>query len=316
MKYTFENIFSPGDQARISEHYGAAFLQKVLQDLKFYGVKWELEELQFLPYFSVNCIFTGYSRRYGDIVLKIGKPSPYIFSEYQTLVDYHGHRFCKLYNGDPANGVLLLENIQPGAQLRKEKSLDKRIDVLCSIYPGLHIEVPQYSNYPTYLGWVQRITAYMDTRQDSIELATYMKIAEQISLELSEQYTEKKLLHGDLHHDNILLGKGGQYRLIDPKGVIGDPIFELGRFILNEPYEEAPKPDEYVKGMIGKLYEQLNIPQDVLMKVFFIEAAMASCWHIESGASKEYSKLLEKVAFVKKLLDGFESNRGSKEDGK
>ena len=301
--FNFENIFQQGDKEHIAEYYDDAFLQKVLHDIKTYTVKWELNDLQFVSYFSVNCIFTGYSRQYGDIVLKIGKPSKQTFAEYQTLIDYKGHRFCKLYDADLENGVLLLENIKPGTRLREEKSLETRLDVLCSIYSGLHIEAPDITKYPTYLSWVQRITEYMSNRHDCVELFTYMKMAEKICMELSCQYTKKRLLHGDLHHDNILLGNDWQYHLIDPKGVIGDPIFDIGRFILNEPYKETPEPSETVKTIIKKLSGKLNLPEAVIMKSFFIEIAMGTCWSVEDGNYKEYLKQLESVAFVKGLLD-------------
>ena len=41
-------------------------------------------------------------------------------------------------------------------------------------------------------------------------------------------------MHGDLHHDNILLRKDGSYAMIDPKGVAGPEILDLPRYIMNE----------------------------------------------------------------------------------
>ena len=35
------------------------------------------------------------------------------------------------------------------------------------------------------------------------------------------------LLHGDLHHYNILAAGGGRWLAIDPKGVVGEPAFEV-----------------------------------------------------------------------------------------
>lgn len=305
LDFNIENIFDLGDKERIKEHYGEAFLRKVLKDVETYAKKWELYHLHFVSYFSINCIFTGYSRLYGNIVLKIGKPSKETFTEYQTLIDYKGHCFCEVYNAEIENGVLLLENIKPGTQLREEKSLENRLDVFCNIYINLHRDAHDITKYPTYLGWVQRITKYMRNRNDCVELFKYMKIAEEICIELSRIYTKSKLLHGDLHHDNILLGNDGQYRLIDPKGVIGDSIFDIGRFILNESYNETPDPKETVKTIIKRLAEKLNIPEHVIMKGFFIEITMGNCWSVEDGDSVEYSKQLENIGFVKGLLDEY-----------
>lgn len=40
------------------------------------------------------------------------------------------------------------------------------------------------------------------------------------------------LLHRDLHHDNILK-HGNEWKVIDPKEVIGDPVYEVAAFIRN-----------------------------------------------------------------------------------
>ena len=48
----------------------------------------------------------------------------------------------------------------------------------------------------------------------------------------SEPSVDPVYLHGDLHHENILTS-GKQYRLIDPKGLLGDPAFEPSAFMRN-----------------------------------------------------------------------------------
>ena len=42
------------------------------------------------------------------------------------------------------------------------------------------------------------------------------------------------LLHGDLHHQNILLSEQRGWIAIDPKGVIGAPCLEAGRYLINQ----------------------------------------------------------------------------------
>ncbi len=299
-----DTVFQPGDIEKIREHYGEAFLQKVLRDIDIYSVKWELSDLAFVSYFSVNCIFTGLSKQYGNIVLKIGKPDKEALTERQALIDYSGRRFCLLYEDDIENGMRLLERIVPGTQLRDEKSLDKRLDIFCSVYDGLHISAPDPGKYPTYLNWVTRITDYMSKQIGCAELYDHMKLAEDICIGLTGRYTKSLLLHGDLHHDNILLDSDGCYRLIDPKGVIGDPVFDIGRFILNEAYEEAPNPEAAALAVVKGLSCRLGIPEIVITQGFFIEAAMSECWSVEEGLPpEEYPKRLGNVVFVRNLLD-------------
>lgn len=67
-----------------------------------------------------------------------------------------------------------------------------------------------------------------------MELTKHMKRAKDIGEEMFAKYPERTLLHGDLHHDNILLNANGDYSMIDPKGIVGPRIFDLPRFIMNE----------------------------------------------------------------------------------
>ena len=47
---------------------------------------------------------------------------------------------------------------------------------------------------------------------------------------LSDQ-SHIQLLHGDIHHENILHGKR-DWLVIDPKGLIGDPMYDTAKYVL------------------------------------------------------------------------------------
>ena len=54
------------------------------------------------------------------------------------------------------------------------------------------------------------------------------------------------LLHGDLHHDNILRKGDRDWVVIDPQGVVGAGFLEAGRFLQNHviPEGKAIQADE------------------------------------------------------------------------
>ncbi|HML47855.1 MAG TPA: aminoglycoside phosphotransferase family protein, partial [Clostridia bacterium] len=139
--------------------------------------------------------------------------------------------------------------------------------------------------FPTYAQWVDRISAYMDSRQDYPELCGYMREANALCRALCERYESPMLLHGDFHHDNILLVSDGQYRIIDPKGVVGDPLFDIPRFLLNECRDECSQAENRrrVSALVDALCARLNLPAKDLRTAFFIEMAMAHCWSVESN---------------------------------
>lgn len=277
-------ILSESQIKKIRDHFGDSFYEKIVKDIRVYAERWELEILEFVEYYSANCIFICDSKRFGDAVLKISNPGS-CFTEVSFLKEYNGKGFCTLFDADIENGVILEEYIKPGTRLRDEKLLEKRLAVFSDLFNGLHIEPQRTEIYPTYFEWVSRITKYMSKRDDYKELYIYMKKAEDICASLCSEYSKKMLLHGDFHHDNILLGKNNRYKIIDPKGVIGDPIFDIPRFILNEFYDDEKISYEYYSSHMKKVTEflskSLSVPADVIKKCVFIETAMANCWMVE-----------------------------------
>ena len=45
---------------------------------------------------------------------------------------------------------------------------------------------------------------------------------------------QQRLLHGDLHQENILSAPNGQWKAIDPKGIIAETGYELIPFLIND----------------------------------------------------------------------------------
>lgn len=301
--------FRPSEREEIAGRFGEGFLSKATNDLETYAGRWELSQMELIPSFSANVLFRCRSRTHGDAVLKIGPlpPEGTIPAEYDALRQFGGGggRICRVYEADPARGVLLLERMQPGTSLREEPSLEKRLAVFSELFAGMHRPPERRDRFPTYTGWVVRIAEYMEKRDDCAALAKHMRHAREMHLRLAARYPRKLLLHGDFHHDNILLGADGRYRVIDPKGVTGDPVFDVPRFLLNE-FGESPD-SELLKKMLrifAVLEQSLRIPGDVLRQCLYVETAMGACWMAEDGAGPdECAKLLTHVEFAEALLE-------------
>lgn len=288
------------DKGKIVAHFGAEFYNKLINDLEKYADLWKLSELEQIDYYSVNCIFKCISDRYGLCILKIGNPSRETRTEYRMLQEYNGTRFCKAYEADIANGVLLIEQITPGVLLRAEPDLSKRLDLFCDVFRGLHIKPANNGAYPTYMSWVSRITEYMRNKEKHELLYQKMIKAEQICRLLCEKYTSEMLLHGDLHHDNILLDVENRYRIIDPKGVIGDIVFDIPRFILNE-FDDILDDSFYNKftQITRTLSLKLNVPEYDIRQLTYVEMCMANCWNVESREEPNHNE----VQFTENLMN-------------
>jgi len=59
--------------------------------------------------------------------------------------------------------------------------------------------------------------------------------AQQLAASLLERSTQTCLVHGDFHHWNVLQRTSGEWVIIDPIGVVGDPASDIARWMHNPP---------------------------------------------------------------------------------
>jgi streptomycin 6-kinase len=192
--------------------------------------------------------------------------------------------------------VLLEEALEPGTTLFSENDIEKRLKVFCELFKSLHYDdgrskesthnsVATYQ-HQSYTDWITKITEYMESKSSWAEITTHMKRAKAWYMEILDQYPDQTLLHGDFHYYNILKTQKG-YKIIDPKGVLGHPMFDIPRYVLNEYWDEkdALKVDATVEKVLTVLSNQLDISKGLLSRLMYIEGAMAMCWFVEDGMS-------------------------------
>ncbi|WP_192930112.1 aminoglycoside phosphotransferase family protein [Alkaliphilus pronyensis] len=282
------------NKEKIVKHFGNAFFTRVEALIEPLIVKWDIVELRLIEHFSANLVFKGKSNSFGSIILKFGRNPSEFRSEVAALKSFKSKAICQLLEVDFNNMVLIEEAIEPGLMLKSEKDIDVRLDVFCNLFKELHskdksLEKANYSDdhefkYKSYKEWVFKICDYMDKQASWKEVALHMKRAKELYIELSKVYSSKSLLHGDFHYYNILKGKN-DYMIIDPKGVIGDPIFDIPRYVLNEfcDQEDDLLIDSTIEKVFNVISKELDVPKQVLSKLLYIEGTMAVCWNIEDG---------------------------------
>jgi streptomycin 6-kinase len=110
--------------------------------------------------------------------------------------------------------------------------------------------------------------------------------AESTFTELNASAATDVILHGDLHHENILSSAKGEWLAIDPKGISGDPGYEVGSFMLNQlPMKAADeKTSEILDQRLAIFSDELQISRDRLARWSFCHAVLSAVWDFEEGA--------------------------------
>ena len=99
---------------------------------------------------------------------------------------------------------------------------------------------------------------------------------------LASSNGETELLHGDLHHDNIL-HDGGEWVVIDPKGIIGDPHFDVIQYLLNYP-GRGGDPEAVLARRMAMMTEQLTLDAQRIAMWGIAKGILDACWALEDGA--------------------------------
>ncbi len=240
-----------------------------------YRKQWELSEIEFKPELSSNSlIFHAVSKQYGKVILKILLPDN-LDKEILTLKSFQGENFCKLYEYSFEDRVYIMERIVPADTLYESAPRNERIKIAGAIFKELHKADLPYCMFPTYTEWFEAGKEGTKNRKDCEELFPYLDSAERMLAELCRKYSRSLLLHGDLHHENILKNEKGRYTVIDPKGVTGDPVFDLSRFILDEFRDDlTSEPKDVIIDFVQKLGDSAGIPCEILLRCLYIETVI------------------------------------------
>ncbi len=114
------------------------------------------------------------------------------------------------------------------------------------------------------------------SRQD---IAAAMELARH----LLDTETGPQPLHGDLHHDNIAMGGDG-WLAFDPKGVRGEPVFDLANAFRNpEGLADTVKDPDRVCDMADMFAMRLGYDRKRLLEWAAARCALSIAWTLEDG---------------------------------
>ncbi len=112
-----------------------------------------------------------------------------------------------------------------------------------------------------------------------------VEIAETYWLELSQSSREVVLLHGDLHHDNIISAARSPWLAVDPKGYVGECAFDAGAFIRNLWRDVRPisNPKRLLNNRVRQIAEELELDVNRIAMWAAAQAILSVWWSYEDG---------------------------------
>jgi len=262
------------------------------------ALRWSLSDLHPIQDLSYNYLVFANLSNNNPVVLKLGVPHQELKTEIQALRAFNGTGSVRLLEADPSLGAILLERIVPGDNLLSIQDDQESTRIAAAVMKNIWKTAPFEFTFPTAAIWSQGFQRYLDKFPRNGPLPTdLVQDAANLAKELLRSPQNQLLLHGDLHHMNILLGANKNWIAIDPKGVIGEAAFEVGSLLLNPVPKLIHWPDlkEVQKQRMLILKESLSIDQERLASWSFVRAVLSAIWSLEDGEDWNYGIKIAKV---------------------
>jgi streptomycin 6-kinase len=275
---------------------GTVWLEHLPQIVNDIAKKWNLEYLEVLENLSYNYVLAGYQDT-KPIILKIAIDLKSLESEVKALTALQGFGMISLL--ESTENAILLERAMPGTTLKElfPKQENQTIEIACNLIKSLHqAPIPKNHNFPSLSNWFESLN------KDCNIPDYYLNKARQLRDDLLKTTARQVLLHGDLHHENILQNHEN-WCVIDPKGIIGDATFEVVTFIRNPMPELVQEPQAFniITNRINKFAKLLNLDQKRISAWCFVEAVISWTWALEDNLTididyfKKTAKMCDKI---------------------
>ena len=222
-----------------------------------------------------------------QVVLKVCSLTDEFPQQPEALRLVDGHGMVRLLECDPAEEIMLLERLMPGTFLRNVEDDEVSTSIAASIMRKIWCPVPEKHPFKTVQGWgkgFDRLRQYYGGGTGPFPKAL-LEEAETLYRELSASMAEPVLLHGDLHHENILAAEREPWLAIDPKGLVGEPAYETGAWLRNPMPQllDMPQPGRILARRIDQLAEELGFDRARLRDWGLAQAMLSAWWSMEDS---------------------------------
>lgn len=251
-------------------------------------MRWSLRLGQAVSQLSYNYVLSAETEDGQPVILKLGVPRRDLRNEIAALTAYDGRGCVRLMVSDAELGALLLERLQPGTSLvalTRADADEQATHLAAQTMQALWRPAPPKHDFPTMARWadgLSRLRAAFDGGVGPFP-ADLVALAETLFAELLASSAEPVLLHGDLHHDNILAAQRAPWLAIDPQGVIGEPAYEVGALLRNPlPWLwDVPDPTELMRRRLLILEAELGFNRARLTAWGVAQAVLSAWWDYE-----------------------------------
>ncbi len=263
---------------------GADWLSRLSDTIDMCERLWSIKVMHPYAPLSYNYVAPAVRADGTEVVLKLGIPRNEFRTEIVALRFFDGHGAARLLDSDSDLGAMVLERIRPGLTLSSIPDDEQATSIAAQVMKELWRTPPPEHSFPTVSDWAAGLAGLRDRfggETGPLPNALVEK-AETLFLGLIGSMGDPVLLHGDLHHYNILSSTREGWLAIDPKGVVGEREYEVGALLRNC-LLSRPRPERFLEQRVNQLAEELGFERERVLGWGLAQAVLSAWWSIEDG---------------------------------
>ena len=219
----------------------------------------------------------------------------------------HGNRLMTWWDGDGAAQVLahhedgLLMERAMGRRSLMHMAMhgedDEASRILCSALARLHAPRPMRPPPLVELGpW------FASLRIAAVQHGGLYDLSLQTAEALFAAPQDVVVLHGDMHHDNVLDFESRGWLAIDPKRVRGERGFDYANLMCNPDLPTATDPARF-RRQLDVIVEAAGLDHRRLLQWVLAFAGLSAAWFLEDDALEQASGQLKVAQIAASMLD-------------
>lgn len=190
----------------------------------------------------------------------------------------------EIYAFDEKLNAYLMEHLEPGHSLKrlvKAGKDDEATRIICQtirLIQSQHCKIDSFRHLSEFTKSLLLLEGKFD--------AKLLSKAQSLFLDLTKDRSNDVVLHGDLHHDNILSCQSG-WKAIDPHGYVGDPAAEVGAMIRNadDCFPKSHSIPKIVERRLQILFDELPFEAEKIKSWAFCITILSGAWSVEDHGS-------------------------------
>lgn len=179
---------------------------------------------------------------------------------------------------------LLLERVDPGTSLPEQPD-EVATREIANALRRLWVPAPPGCGLPTVAEECRPL--YNEEATTRLPPALVVEARRRLEGLLATGH-ERFVLHGDLHHGNLLHCRVRGWVAIDPHGLVGERGYDVGPLLLN-PWDGEPT--RLVELRLSRLSDLLDLRRDRLASWGLVRAVLAAAWSVQDTGSVDEQPL-------------------------